>query len=122
VKNANHAISLADKFALFDEHWSPRIACELNGQYVKLAKLKGEFIWHRHENEDELFLVVKGVLTIELEDRALVLHPGELAVIPKGTLHRPVCDAEVHVVLVEPKSTLNTGDVTNDRTRDAAWV
>ena len=95
-------INLAGKFSLFHEHWSPKIVAELNGSYVKLAKLKGEFVWHRHEAEDELFLVVKGRLIIRLRDGDLVLREGELAVIPRGVEHLPVADEEVHVLLVEP--------------------
>ena len=109
-------VDLAQKFALFDEYWSPRIAGELNDSYVKLAKLKGEFVWHHHDTEDELFLVVKGHLTIKLRDRDIELDPGEFVIIPRGVEHLPVADEEVHVVLLEPKSTLNTGNVHNERT------
>lgn len=122
MRNAGQTISLAEKFEQFDDHFSPKIAGELNGQYVKLVKVLGEFVWHQHEHEDEMFLVVKGELTIELEGRSLVLRPGEFAVIPKGTMHRPRCTQETHVMLIEPKSTVNTGDVTSDRTREAVWI
>jgi mannose-6-phosphate isomerase-like protein (cupin superfamily) len=122
VRNSSQTISLAEKFEEFDDRWSPKIVCELNGQYVKLVKVRGEFVWHQHEHEDELFFVVKGELTIELEGRSLVIRPGEMAVIPKGTLHRPLCSEEVHMMLIEPKSTVNTGDATSDRTRDAVWI
>lgn len=109
-------IDLAEKLASFDERWSPRIVAELNGQHVKLAKLQGEFVWHSHAEEDELFLVLKGLLTIELRYGAIVLGPGQMAVVPRGMDHRPVADGEVHVLLFEPAGTLNTGDVRNERT------
>ena len=109
-------VNLAQKFDRFEEYWSPRIAGELNDSYVKLAKLKGEFVWHQHDTEDELFLVVKGHLTIKLRDRDVELDPGEFVIIPRGVEHLPVADEEVHVVLLEPKSTLNTGNVHNERT------
>lgn len=109
-------IDLAEKLARFDERWSPRIVAELNGQHVKLAKLEGEFVWHSHAEEDELFLVLKGTLTIELRDGAVVLGPGQIAVVPRGVEHRPVADGEVHVMLFEPAGTVNTGDVRNERT------
>jgi mannose-6-phosphate isomerase-like protein (cupin superfamily) len=109
-------IDLAEKLAGFDERWSPRIVAELNGQHVKLVKLEGEFIWHSHAEEDELFLVLEGLLTIELRDGAVVLGPGQMVVVPRGVEHRPVADGEVHVLLFEPAGTLNTGDVRNERT------
>ncbi len=109
-------VNLAQKFDLFDEHWSPRIAGELNDSYVKLAKLKGEFVWHHHENEDELFLVVKGHLTIKLRDRDVELDAGEFVIIPRGVEHLPVAEEEVQVLLLEPKATLNTGNVHSERT------
>ena len=109
-------VNLADKFVLFDEHWSPKIVAELNGQLVKLAKLKGEFIWHSHEHEDELFLVVKGRLTIKLRDGDIHLDEGEFFVVPRGVQHLPVAEEEAHVLLFEPASTLNTGGIENDRT------
>jgi mannose-6-phosphate isomerase-like protein (cupin superfamily) len=115
-------INLSQKFDLFHEHWSPRIVGELNDSYVKLAKLKGEFVWHQHENEDELFLVVKGKLQIKLRDRDLWINEGEFVVIPKGVEHCPVADEEVQVLLLEPKSTVNTGDVQNERTVAAEWI
>ena len=115
-------ITLAQKFSLFDEHWSPRIVGELNDAYVKLAKLKGEFVWHHHENEDELFLVVKGRLLIKFRDRDLWLEEGELAIIPRGVEHLPVAEQEVHVLLLEPKSTVNTGNVQSERTVRAEWL
>ncbi|HUI88011.1 MAG TPA: cupin domain-containing protein [Anaerolineales bacterium] len=115
-------INLANKFNLFQEPWHPRIVGELNDSYVKLAKLKGEFVWHHHDNEDELFLVVKGTLVIKLRDRDLTVHEGELVIIPKGVEHLPVAGQEVQVFLLEPKSTLNTGNVRNERTVEAEWI
>lgn len=115
-------INLSQKFDLFHEHWRPRIVGELNDSYVKLAKLKGEFIWHRHENEDEFFLVVKGKLQIKLSGRDLWIAEGEFVIIPKGVEHCPVADEEVQVLLLEPKSTLNTGDIQNERTVEAGWI
>lgn len=109
-------VNLAQKFDLFDEYWSPRIAGELNDSYVKLVKLKGEFVWHQHDNEDELFLVVKGHLTIKLRDRDVELDAGEFVIIPRGVEHLPVAEEEVQVLLLEPKSTLNTGNVQSERT------
>jgi mannose-6-phosphate isomerase-like protein (cupin superfamily) len=117
-----NVVNIATKFNLFKEYWSPRIACELNDSYIKLAKLKGEFVWHHHENEDELFLVIKGNLLIKLRDRDLWLEEGEFAVIPKGVEHCPVAEKEVHVMLLEPKSTLNTGNIQNERTIAAQWI
>jgi len=109
-------VNLAQKFNLFDEYWSPRIAGELNDSYVKLAKLKGEFVWHQHDHEDELFFVVKGHLTIKLRDRDVELDPGEFVIIPRGIEHLPIAAEEVHVMLLEPTSTLNTGNVQSERT------
>lgn len=110
-------VNLAESFARFDDYWSPKIVAELNGQHVKLAKLRGEFIWHSHEREDELFLVVKGSLTIKLRDEEdVVLHEGEFFVVPRGVEHLPVAEEEAHVLLFEPASTLNTGNIENDRT------
>jgi len=109
-------VNLGEKFGLFHDHWSPKIAGELNDSYVKLVKLQGEFVWHHHENEDELFLVIKGKLTIKLRDGAIDLEPGEFTIIPKGVEHLPVAEEEVHVLLLEPKSTLNTGNVRSERT------
>ena len=109
-------VNLQDKFSLIQEHWQPKIAGEVNDAYIKLAKLKGEFLWHKHDAEDELFLVIKGNLTIKLRDRDLHLAEGEFAIIPKGVEHMPVAAEEVHVMLIEPKATLNTGDRQTDRT------
>ena len=115
-------VNISQKFDLFNEYWSPRIVGELNDSHVKLVKLKGEFVWHQHENEDELFLVIKGKLLIKLRDRDLWLNEGELVIIPKGVEHCPVAEEEVHVLLLEPKSTLNTGDQQNERTVEAQWI
>jgi mannose-6-phosphate isomerase-like protein (cupin superfamily) len=109
-------VNLEEKLALFSEHWSPRIVGELNGQQVKLVKFQGPFTWHHHENEDELFLVVKGRFRMELRDRFIDLEEGEFLIVPRGVEHRPVADEEVHVLLFEPASTLNTGNVENERT------
>lgn len=115
-------ISLAAKFATFSEHWQPRIVGELNGQHVKIARLLGEFVWHHHEHEDELFLVLEGTLTIEFRDRTVTLSEGELCIVPRGVEHRPVAAVEVKVLLFEPASTLNTGNVQNDRTYVATSI
>jgi len=116
-------VNLEEKFRKFDDHWSPRIVAQLNDSYVKLAKVKGEFVWHHHDDEDELFLILKGRLTIKLRDGEIRLGPGELAVVPKGVEHQPVADEEVHLLLLEPKTTLNTGNATDDRTvEQPPWV
>jgi mannose-6-phosphate isomerase-like protein (cupin superfamily) len=109
-------VNLKEKFSLFQEHWSPKIAGEVNDFYVKLAKLQGEFFWHLHEAEDEMFLVLKGRLLMRLKDRDIQVEEGEFIVIPRGIEHLPVAEEEVHVLLFEPKSTLNTGNIRNDRT------
>lgn len=110
-------INLADKFKLFSEHWSPKIIGELNGQQVKLAKFKGAFVFHKHDHEDELFLVVKGKFTMEFRDKTVELEEGEILIVPRGIEHKPVADEEVWVLLFEPASTVNTGNVVNERTR-----
>ena len=116
-------VNLAEKFARFTDYANPRIAGELNESYVKLVKLKGEFVWHHHENENEMFLIVKGQLVMKLRDRDVVLNEGEFFIVPKGIEHKPVAPEEVHIVLLEPKSTLNTGNVRNEITRDQLqWV
>lgn len=118
-----YKINLSDKLSRFTDHWSPKIIGELNGQQVKLAKLKGEFIWHAHTDEDELFLVLEGRLVIQLRDGDIVLEPGELMIVPRGVEHRPVAEAEVHVLLFEPASTVNTGTLTNERTVERLdWI
>jgi mannose-6-phosphate isomerase-like protein (cupin superfamily) len=109
-------IRLSDKFSLLRDFWIPRIAAELNDSYVKLAKLKGEFVWHYHEREDELFLVIKGQLLIRLRDGEVRLGPGELVVIPRGVEHLPIASEEVDVMLIEPKTTINTGNTTSGKT------
>jgi mannose-6-phosphate isomerase-like protein (cupin superfamily) len=111
-------VNLAQKFGLFDETWSPKIVGELNGQLVKLAKLRGEFIWHHHQAEDELFLVVKGRLVVKLRDQDVVLEEGEFCIVPRGVEHKPMADEEVQVLLFEPASTSHTGSVRSDRTVD----
>lgn len=111
-------VNLEDKFSQFDGHWQPKIVGELNGQYVKLAKLKGEFVWHQHESEDELFMVIKGVLLIKLRDRDITLNPGEFFIIPHGVEHIPIAEEEVQVMLFEPKSVVNTGDIQNEKTQE----
>lgn len=115
-------ISLSEKFATFSEHWQPRIVAELNGQQVKIARLLGEFVWHHHEHEDELFLVLDGTLTIEFRDRTVTLNKGERCIVPRGVEHRPVAREEVQVLLFEPATTLNTGNVQNERTYVATQV
>jgi len=115
-------INLSQKFDLFNEYWQPRIAGELNDSYVKLAKLKGEFVWHKHDDEDELFLVIKGRLQIKLRERDLWIGEGEFVIIPKGVEHCPVAAEEVHALLLEPKSTLNTGEERNERSVDPQWI
>lgn len=109
-------VNIAQKFSLFNDHWSPKIVGELNDTHVKLVKLKGEFVWHHHETEDELFLVIKGQLLIKLRDQDIQLDEGEFAIIPKGVEHLPIAAEECYVLLLEPKTTLNTGTVQNDRT------
>ena len=112
-------VNLAEKLGSFAEHWQPRIVGELNGQHVKVAKLQGEFVWHHHDAEDELFLVVKGAITIQLRDRDIHLGEGEFFIVPRGVEHRPVAAEEAHILLFEPASTLNTGNVRNERTFEA---
>lgn len=109
-------VKLAEKFSLFSEHWQPKIVGELNGQYVKLVKFQGEFLWHHHDAEDELFLVTKGKLAMHFRDRVEALGEGEFIIVPAGGEHKPVAEGEAHVLLFEPKSTLNTGNVRNERT------
>lgn len=107
---------LEQKLSLVQEHWSPKIVGEVNDMHVKLAKLQGEFVWHKHDAEDELFLVLKGRLTMRFRDGETVLDPGQMIIVPKGVEHMPVAEEEAHVLLFEPKTTLNTGDVRNERT------
>ena len=110
-------ISLSQKFSLFFDHWSPKIIGELNGQQIKLVKLQGEFIWHQHEREDELFFVVKGQLKMEFRDRTEIINENELIIVPHGVEHKPVAEEEVWIMLFEPATTLNTGDEENERTK-----
>jgi mannose-6-phosphate isomerase-like protein (cupin superfamily) len=109
-------VNLNNKFSLFSDYCNPRVIAEVNDSHVKAVKLKGEFIWHHHEDEDELFLVVKGTLRMKFRGREAVVREGEFVVVPKGVEHCPVADEEVHIILIEPKSTLNTGNITNERT------
>jgi mannose-6-phosphate isomerase-like protein (cupin superfamily) len=110
-------VNIEQKLSLFTEHWSPKIVGELNGQQVKLAKLKGRFVWHTHEQEDELFFVLKGCLKIELKDKTVVVNPNEFFIVKAGVAHCPVADEEVSLMLFEPATTLNTGDFTGDLTK-----
>ena len=109
-------VNLVDKFSLFQGHWDPKIVGELNNQFIKLAKLKGEFVWHRHEKEDEFFMVIKGHLTIKLREKDIELDEGEFYIIPNGVEYMPVAENEVHVMMFEPKSTVNTGSIESDKT------
>ena len=115
-------VNLAQKLSLFEDYWKPRIVGELNDFYVKVVKLKGEFVWHNHEREDEMFLVVRGSLVIRLRDGETQLGEGEFAIVPKGVEHKPVAAEECHVVLFEPKSTVNTGSAQSERTTRAEWI
>lgn len=109
-------VAVLDAFGSFTEQWSPRIIGELNGQHVKIVKAQGEFVWHHHEHEDELFYVIKGRLLMRFRDRDVMLNPGDMLVVPKGVEHQPVAEEEVWIMLFEPASTLNTGNVRNERT------
>ncbi len=109
-------INLVEKFGCFTDQWSPKIVADLNDSHVKLAKVQGEFVWHQHAEEDELFIVVRGVLSIEMRDGQVTLGPGELVVIPRGVEHRPVAREEVHLMLIEPKAIRHTGEVVSQRT------
>lgn len=115
-------VNIAEKLNHIQEFWSPRIVGELNDSYIKLAKLKGEFVWHHHDQEDEMFLVVKGRLLIRLRDQDLWVKEGEFVIIPRGVEHLPVAEKEVHVMLLEPKTTVNTGNVTSEKTRPDEWL
>jgi mannose-6-phosphate isomerase-like protein (cupin superfamily) len=108
-------VNLGEKLGLFHEHWSPKVVGELNGQHVKLVKFEGEFVWHKHDKEDELFLVVKGRFRMDFRDREVWMEEGEFLIVPRGVEHRPVAHEEVHVLLFEPATTLNTGDVLDER-------
>jgi len=115
-------INLAEAISSIDEHWSPRIAGQVNDSYVKLAKIQGAFVWHQHDKEDELFLVVKGRLLMQLRDRDLWLDEGEFTIIPRGVEHRPVAEEEVHLLLFEPATTVNTGEEVHERTVTDTWL
>jgi mannose-6-phosphate isomerase-like protein (cupin superfamily) len=116
-------INLREKLACFSDRWHPKILAELNGQHVKLVKLEGEFVWHHHEHEDELFLVLAGRLEMQFRDDVIFVEPGELIVVPRGVEHRPVAAVETHVLLLEPATTVNTGSAGGDRTVEAPeWI
>jgi mannose-6-phosphate isomerase-like protein (cupin superfamily) len=113
----SEVVNLSEKLSQFSDYWNPRIVGELNGQQVKLAKLHGEFEFHHHDNEDELFLVIKGTLIMEYENDRKIIKPGEFIIVPKGVSHKPIAEEEVHILLFEPASTLNTGNIQNEKTR-----
>ncbi len=115
--NSPEKVNISEKLSQFNDHWNPRIIGELNGQHVKAVKLKGEFIWHHHDDEDELFLVTKGQLIMEFREKKVVINEGEFIIVPRKVEHRPVAIEEVHILLFEPASTLNTGNIQNERTR-----
>jgi mannose-6-phosphate isomerase-like protein (cupin superfamily) len=118
-------VNLAERFSRFSDQWSPKIVGELNDSYIKLAKVQGEFVWHQHANEDEFFLVVQGRLLIRLRDRDVLLHEGEFFVVPRGVEHLPIAEEEAHILLLEPKATLHTGEVDSARTvavEDQQWL
>lgn len=116
MRSHTNTVNLREKFARISEHWSPRIAGELNGQHVKLVKILGQFVWHSHEHEDELFLVVSGRFRMEFRDRSVWVEAGEFLIVPRGVEHRPVAEVEAHVLLFEPAGTVNTGDAGGERT------
>jgi mannose-6-phosphate isomerase-like protein (cupin superfamily) len=123
MNDPKRAVNLAEKFSLFDDYWHPRIVGELNGQLVKVAKVKGEFDWHFHEDEDELFLVMKGTLQMQLRDSVVEIGEGEFYIVPRGVEHRPVAAEEVHMVLFEPAATAHTGNVVTEKTRrEIGWI
>jgi mannose-6-phosphate isomerase-like protein (cupin superfamily) len=122
VAPAIRKLSLERALSRFADTWSPRVVARVNDCHVKLVKLEGEFVWHAHEREDELFLVLQGRLRLRFRDGELVLDPGELAVVPRGVEHCPVADADTHVLLLEPASTVNTGAAGGERTREAVWI
>ena len=120
--DAVQKVNLSEKLARFQELWTPKVVGAVNDFHVKLVKLKGEFVWHSHGAEDELFLVLQGVLRMQLRDREVAVGPGELVIVPHQVEHRPVADEEVHVLLLEPRSTVNTGTAGGERTREAEWI
>ena len=111
-------INISEKLSLFNDHWNPRVVAELNGQHVKLVKFQGEFVWHKHDAEDEMFLVIKGKFKMEFRDKTVELNENDFIVVPRGVEHRPVAENEVSVILFEPAGTLNTGDTIGDLTRE----
>lgn len=115
-------VNLAEKMASIREHWSPQAIAAVNDCQVKLARFRGEFVWHAHDSEDELFLVLKGRLRLQLRDREIAVDPGEFVIVPHGAEHRPVADEEAHVLLLEPATTVNTGTAGGDRTRVVEWI
>ena len=115
-------VNLAQKFSLIGDYWKPRIAGEINDSYLKLVKIKGEFVWHHHETEDELFLVVKGQLVMRFRDRDVTINEGEFLIVPHGVEHCPVAEEEVELILLEPKTTVNTGSAGGERTAAAEWI
>ena len=115
-------VNIKNKFSLFAEQWSPKIIGEMNDSYVKIARLQGKFVWHHHEHEDEMFLIIQGSLTIRLRERDLVVNEGEFVIIPRGVEHMPVAEEEVYLMMLEPKTTVNTGNVESDRTVEADWI
>jgi len=118
-----HQVNIKEKLSLFSDHWHPRIIGELNGQHVKLAKLKGEFIWHKHDDEDEMFFVISGTLKMVMRDKTVMIHPNEFYIVPKGVEHKPIADEEVSVMLFEPASTKHTGDEKHELTKEILeWI
>jgi mannose-6-phosphate isomerase-like protein (cupin superfamily) len=116
-------VNLAQKLSLFNEYWTPKIVGELNGQHVKLVKIKGEFVWHKHDNEDELFFVIEGKLKMEYRDKTTIVNKNEFLIVPKGVEHKPVADEEVCIMLFEPATTLNTGDAESNLTKSLLeWI
>jgi len=116
VEAPMHTVNVEEKFSQFQDHWSPKVIGELNDSYVKAVKVQGQFVWHHHDHEDEMFLVVKGVLRMKFRDREERIGAGEFIIVPRGVEHLPIADEEVHMLLFEPKTTLNTGNLTNERT------
>lgn len=115
-------LNLSNKFSMFSEHWKPKIVGELNDSYVKVAKIKGEFVWHDHKDEDELFLIHKGKLLIQFRDGDVTLKEGEMLIIPKGVEHKPIAEEEVELILIEPKTTIKTGDAESELTAESEWI
>jgi mannose-6-phosphate isomerase-like protein (cupin superfamily) len=116
-------INLKEKFSLFSEQWKPKNIAQMNDYHFKIAKVQGEFVWHAHPDTDEVFLIIKGQLEIQLRDSNVILHEGEMFVVPKGVEHKPVAESECHILLIEPAGTVNTGDVVNERTAaNDVWI